>query len=299
MKAQKNTGSTMHVYVDAKPTETLEPSKANQHFFAALTSSNEEGIKDVTGDFKTTKGKSKAGRARRIAAAVREGEIGLMANVVTGKSNGQLAHLAVDTVNQVRNQIGAEWLLEDGKLHSLRWNGYDYRLKSALGTMVYGGLLPILCLPHTTFADGHSDIHGITIILDSLPGENERGMELLQAIARARPAASMWAQALANGLEIEIANLRAFTPSGGTRTPGKRHPNAILVDWIAAGAYAFHSPAQMQAANGYSDEQIDAFGSIWKEIEAQGFSKLMDLDNMPQAFFDFQTAFTAGDLDFS
>lgn len=281
------------VFVDAKPDETLEPSKKRQHFFAAIMCTQEAGIEGVPTDFKKTKRHLKAKRAKRIASAIEDGNVDLIASVVTGISNGQLVQFAIDVVNEVREQIGAEWLHDEKIPHTLRWNGYDYRIKSAMGSIVYSGILPIICIPFTTFADRRPDISGLTIVLDQLPGESERGMQLMNAVAHAEPASALWAHARGKGLELHVANLGFYTPAGGAPVPGKRHPLAILVDWVAVGVSAFHSPQVLQAENDYTDAEIEAFASIWWAIEMNVPSKIVDLDNMPQEFFEFQRNWVA------
>ena len=282
-----------YVFVDAKPDETLEPSKERQHFFVAIMCSQEAGVERVPTDFKNTKRRVKARRAEHIARAIEAGELNLIASVVTGISNGQLVQLAVDAINEVRDQIGAEWLHEGTTPHTLRWKGHDYSIKSALGSIVYSGMLPILCTPFAVFADRQSDINGLRIILDQLPGNSEHGMQLMNAVACADPASAMWADMREKGLNIYVGNLGSFTPTGGKPIPGKRHPHAILVDWVAVGAYAFHSPKVLQAENDYTDREIEAFASIWRAIESKLPSKIVDLDDLPQEFFEYQKRFLA------
>ncbi len=253
----------------------------------------EAGVEGIPTNFKNTKRRLKAKRVQHIASAIEGGEVNLIASVVTGISNGRLVQLAIDAVNEVRKQIGAEWLYEGTIPHTLRWNGYDYRIKSAMGSIVYSGIVPILCIPFATIADRRPDIGDLTIILDQLPGDNERGMQLMNAVARVEPASAMWAQTRGEGLNLHIANLGSFSPECGETIPGKRHPNAILVDWVAVGAYAFHSPQVLQAEIDYTDDEIESFASIWRAIESSVPSKLVDLDNMPKEFFEFQEKFLA------
>lgn len=276
-----------YIFVDAKPDETLEPSKKRQHFFVAIMCDSETGVEGLQTDFKNTKRKNKIKRAKLISEALEARSPIVVANVLTGTSNKLMPKWSADIINEIRELIGAEWKLEDKRPKSLIWDGREFSLKSAMGTIFYSGILPILCLRFVTLARKRDTKTKFNVILDRLPGNGADAMKLMHAISANSDVMEMWNSNKKHGCDFFIANLGEFKNSKGESLPGKRHPLSILVDWIAVGAVASYAPKQLLKDCAYTNEEMDAFSDIWESLCQYGDGKITDIDNMPKEFLNY------------
>ena len=101
------------VFIDAKPSENIEPSTCQTLCFVAILSSDMKGIPKLKG-YKYTKRKLKISSAQKIIDYLENKKIEIDAIGFASRTNGQFVHWACDTINRSRELIGAEWEIQNG-----------------------------------------------------------------------------------------------------------------------------------------------------------------------------------------
>jgi hypothetical protein len=255
------------IFVDAKPNEVLDHLPGHKLCLVSLQASNMEGVPELTA-YKKTRRKRKIAAARRIRKHLESGEIVVDVFGLAGRTDGQFASIACATINQSREAIGAEWILEGTTPKSLRFNGHTYALTRALGLMVYAAMLPILGLRAAVVNREKRNVL-IKLCLDALPFSSEEGLQLIAALSKHSDINSMW----------QANSERGFGYQYGVLRNGRRHPNFILTDWLAASCLAKANPSQLKDEGRFSDDEVCEIAAILDSANAHGSAQLFDVDD--------------------
>ena len=262
------------VFVDATPAEVLDPSSSEYlSFVGAMSSAHLRGFRQ----YKDTRGRRKAAKAKELTALLTRGEITVAAVGVAARMNGTFIAWAIDAVNEVRPRLGAEWDLDDGRPVALRWRGRRYEMARVLGLAAYAAVLPLIGLRFALVARDSDACH-VRLVLDALPFSSSEGMELINAIATLnRDQQEVWAENLKGLGSFEIANPGKYKSSDGEWHPGKTHPGFTLADWLAVGLKARVDPSHFRPTLDADPAEAAGFATIWQAAIAQG-SHVVTLD---------------------
>ena len=262
------------VFIDAKPSENLEPATQNTLCFVGLLSNSMEGVKKLKG-YKKTKRKLKLDSAQRIIDTLSSKSYEVDAIGFGGKTNGQFVKWACDTINSSRARLGAEWDLKDGIPTHFIWNKKRIDRATVLGLSTYASILPLIAL-RAEMITRQSKISKIRLCLDNLPNNSSWGMNLMKELKDDPKIAPMWAENMSHGATFEVGIFHKWKNRFGRWVPGKLHPNSILVDWFAASCMANINPSQLKAEGKYTDPEVDKIAEIWY---ASSSDDIRDLDD--------------------
>lgn len=247
--------------------------------FVALLSNTMGGVKGLNQYKKTRNRARKLKGAKKIVKALTDGSLKIDGVSFTGKMNGQLVHWACETINRNRETLGASWETEGKVPTHLLWNGDRYPQATVLGLCVYASILPIIALRAATICKG-SEVKHIKIALDHLPHCSERGTRLLNALLdNDQNLREMWSQNQKYGHSFELGVFESYIDNDGNRRSGKKHPNSILVDWLAASCMAKVNPDQLKEEGGFDEAEVAEIAKIWDTLKIHGSSCLRNFDD--------------------
>ena len=270
------------VFIDGKPQENLNSSVEEHRCLVGLLANHMDGVPDLRAYKKTRPKRRKLRAADKIIEGITQKSIEVDVIGVVGKTNGQFIHWSIDTINRIRESIGAEWEVIDKTPTSLKWNGYIYPLSHALGLSLYAMMLPIIALKSEKLSYGNThDVTKIKLCLDALPLSSIEGIELMAALNAEPHIAKMWHENGRRGFSFEVGIFDSYQSDDGQEISGKDHPNAILVDWFAASCLAKVNPEQFQAEGSFSDAEVEHISSIWDTAckQARCTASIIDVDD--------------------
>jgi hypothetical protein len=265
------------VFLDAKPSESIDVSKDEFLCFTALTA----GFKKDFGfkQFKKTRTiKRKIRTVKKLTEQIENGIIDVKAVSIVGKMNGHFVHWACETINIAYDKIGAEWKIIKGKPKSLIWEDHTFDLKDALGISIYSSILAIIAMRFSIFAKNQKK-HNIIFFLDSLPKITSAGMKLMKAISMNSDVSEKWLSNTKYGVSFEIGNLFSYSNEFVSKESGKNHPMAILADWLSVASLAKVSPKQIQIESGFTSVEISIFNLLWEAVNSKRSYDLVNVDD--------------------
>ncbi len=262
------------VFVDAKPSENLEPSTKQTLCFVAILTSNMEGIPKLKG-YKNTKSTKKIDSAKKIISHLNRNELIVDAIGIVSRTDGQFIHWACDSINRARDMLKAKWEVEDKVPTYLIWQGKRIPRSTVMGLSIYASIMPIIALRAVFFAK-KDPTRSFKLCLDALPNNSKLGMELMKAMNKEEEIALMWEQNVELGARFEIGTLDKWKGKDNKWHPGKKHPNSILVDWMAVGCLAKVNQGQLKAEGNYTSQEIFQLANIW---ESASTKSIFDLDD--------------------
>lgn len=267
------------VFVDVKPNEDLRPYSDQTICFVGLLSNSMEGIEGLN-QYKRIRTKERKLRAaKKIVDVLESGSLQVDGVALTGKMDGQFVRWACETINQNSAALGAEWEADGSIPTHLNWNGNRYSRNNVLGLCVYASILPIIGL-HAATICRDSDVSKIKIALDQLPYCSHRGTLLMNAILdNDIDIREMWNRNHKYGHTFELGVLDSYIDQDSQFQSGKTHPNAILVDWLAASCIAKINPEQLKAEGGFNHPEIAEIAAVWDALKVHGSASLHDLDD--------------------
>ncbi len=266
--------SFIPVFIDAKPSETLDPSTKKTLCFVGILSNKMGGVKNLKA-YKRTKRLLKVDSAERIVEALNNKEHEVDAIGFGSRTNGQFIHWACDNINRSRERIGAEWKIHNGEPTHLIYKGEKIDRSTALGLAAYTSILPIIALRAEMITHG-GPIKKFKLCLDSLPNNSLLGMDLMNQLKDDDEIMEMWRDNMSRGASFEVGIFHKWKNMLGKWHPAKRHPNSILVDWFAASCLANIRPEQLQEEGNYRDNELDKIAAIWHKAVN---SDIRDLDD--------------------
>ena len=262
------------VFIDAKPSENLEPANKSTLCFVGVLSNSMEGVKKLKG-YKRTKRKLKLDSAQRIIDTLNTKSYEVDAIGFGSRTDLQFVQWACDTINSSRARIGAEWDVLGNIPTHFRWNNERIDRATVLGLSTYASILPIIALRAEMLTRG-SETSKIKLCLDNLPNNSDWGMDLMRALGDDPKIAPMWRENMSHGATFEIGIFHKWKNRFGRWVPGKLHPNSILVDWFAASCMANVNPGQLKTEGNYSDKEVEKIAEIW---HASSSDDIRDLDD--------------------
>ena len=264
------------VFIDAKPSENLEPSDKKTLCFVGLLANSMSGVKALKG-YKATKRNLKIESAKRIIEHFNNTDNEVDAIGYASRTNGQFIHWACNVINNSLERIQAEWEVVDNIPTHLLWNEKRIDRSTVLGLSVYAVMLPLIALRAEMITAKETD-KKIKLCLDNLPKNSLLGMSLMEELKDEKMIAEMWNQNMIDGTSFEVGTFHKYLGPTGKWHPAKKHPNSILVDWFAVSCLAKINPAQLQKEGGYSDTEIEELSEIWDVAKVNDIRDLDDND---------------------
>lgn len=262
------------VFIDAKPSENLEPSDKKTLCFVGLLANNMLGVRKLKG-YKDTKRKLKIESAERIIEHFSTTDSEVDAIGYASRTDGQFIQWAIQIINNSRQRINANWEVVNNSPTHLLWNGKRIDLSTVLGLSVYAGILPLIAL-RTEIITSKEPLKKIKLCLDNLPKNSLLGMNLMKEFKDEPMIADMWRQNMVDGTSFEVGTFHKYLGLTGKWHPAKKHPNSILVDWFAVSCLAKINPSQLQKEGNYSDKEVEKLAEIWSIAK---FNDIRDLDD--------------------
>ncbi|NQZ53843.1 MAG: hypothetical protein HRT93_06275 [Piscirickettsiaceae bacterium] len=262
------------VFIDAKPSENLEPSDKKTLCFVGLLSNSMSGVKKLKG-YKDTKRKLKIDSAKRIIEHFNTTDDEVDAIGYASRTNGQFILWACDVINKSRKRINAEWEVVDNIPTHLLWNGKRIDRSTVLGLSAYAVILPLIALRAEIITSNETN-KKIKLCLDNLPKNSLLGMNLMKEFKDEQMIADMWKQNMSDGTSFEVGTFHKYLGLTGKWHPAKKHPNSILVDWFAVSCLAKINPSQLQKEGSYSDIEIEELARIWDVAKSDDIRDLDD-----------------------
>ena len=264
------------VFIDAKPSENLDPSDQKTLCFVGLLSNSMSGVNKLKG-YKGTKRNLKIDSAKRIIEHFNTTGNEVDTIGYASRTNGQFILWACDVINSSRKRINAEWEVVDKTPTHLLWNGKRIDRSTVLGLSVYAGILPLIAL-RAEMITGDETNKKIKLCLDNLPKNSLLGMSLMKEFKDEQMIADMWKQNMIDGTSFEVGTFHKYLGPTGKWHPAKKHPNSILVDWFAVSCLAKINPSQLQKEGSYSDIEIEKLAEIWDVATVKDIRDLDDKD---------------------
>lgn len=161
------------LFIDAKPSEQIQLREADYLCLVALSPSRGSGPGRLKA-YKRTQRSEKPVVARRLAEALRSGELGFSAMVLSGRMTGHFVQWAIETLNRSRDILGFRWILNsEGKPECLEWGDVRFNLPLALGLALYANLLALVGLWASNVAKRQTD--GISFEIGNLKRYKDGG----------------------------------------------------------------------------------------------------------------------------
>lgn len=262
------------VFIDAKPSENIEPSDKKTLCFVGLLANNMVGVKKLKG-YKDTKRKLKIESVERIIEHFSNTDSEVDAIGYASRTDGQFIHWACEIINKSRIRINANWEVIDNIPTHLSWNGKRIDRSTAFGLSAYAGILPLIALK-ADMMTGKEPQKKIKLCLDNLPKNSLLGMSFMKELKDEPMIADQWKKNMEEGTSFEIGTFHKYLGPTGKWHPAKKHPNSILVDWFAVSCLAKINPSQLQKEGSYSDKEVEKLAEIWN---IASFKVIHDLDD--------------------
>ncbi len=262
------------VFIDAKPSENLEPATRKTLCFVGILSNSMSGISKLKG-YKNTGKEYKTESAQRIIDALSNKDYKVDAIGLASRTDGQFVQWACETINRLRERLKAEWEVIDNVPTHLKWKGNRLDRATVLGLSTYASILPIIAL-RAEILTNSLPIKKIKLCLDKLPNNFSLGMDLMKEFKDEPMIAEMWKENMKRGATFEVGIFDKWQKILGKWSPAKKHPNSILVDWFAASCMANINPQQLQEEGNYSIKEIEKIAEIWRVSNSKNILNLDD-----------------------
>ena len=269
--------SYIPVFVDVKPSESLDPSTDLTLCFVGILSNSMEGVPNLKA-YKDTKRSNKVESAHNIIDSLSKKGIEIDAVGFAGKMNGCFVQWACDTINRSISMLGATWETQGDIPTHLNWNGERLDRSSVLGLSLYTSILPLIALRAEIITRVQQN-RTIRLCLDPLPNNSKLGMELMGVMKEEKDIAKMWKENRERNARFEVGTFNKWQSAQGKWHPGKKHPNSILVDWFAVSCLANVSPDQLMLEGKYSKDEVNTLANIWKSVHKELPYSIINLDD--------------------
>jgi hypothetical protein len=268
----------IHVFIDWKPAEVIDPSRPMQLCMVGLLANHMNGVQELR-PYKNTRGKDKKIKAARsIIDALETKEIEVDCIGIVGMTNGQFVNWACEGINRALKALGLVWDIKDSAPKKLKWNGFSFHLTEALGLSLYSQFLPLVGAQVAKICKDDK-CRSVKLILDALPHSSEKGLALMNALREIPEVAQMWRANVEKGFNYQFGKLDTFINGEGVATAGKSHPNAILADWLVASCLANSNPQQVQSEGKFSNDEVQEIASVWRCAQRHRSAICIDVDN--------------------